>query len=167
MAVPHRRSRDRVTGHRGPDAYVGSTDGRLYAVDLAHGTLRWKLATGARVTSSDAVAGKLKWKFATQGERRFAGTHLHGVLPVTERMPDPFDVFLSSPAVSNGVVYFASGDGYVYAVDAASGTLRWKYQTGDVIHASPAIADGVVYIGSWDSYFYAIDARSASRARPR
>jgi|HubBroStandDraft_6_1064221.scaffolds.fasta_scaffold52871_2 outer membrane protein assembly factor BamB len=162
----------------GRTAYVGSTDGNLYAVDVGHGTLRWKLATGARVTSSpaiangvvyvvsydgnlyaaDASAGTLKWKFATQGERRFAGTHLHGVLPIAERMPDPFDVFLSSPAVFNGVVYFGSGDGAVYAVDAASGTLHWKYQTGDVIHASPAIADGLVYIGSWDSYFYAIDA---------
>ncbi len=166
----------------GRTAYVGSTDGNLYAVDLGHGTLRWKLATGARVTSSpavsngvvyvvsydgnlyaaDASAGTLKWKFATQGERRFAGTHLHGVLPVAERMPDPFNVFLSSPAVSNGVVYFGSGDGYVYAVDAASGSLRWKYQTGDVIHASPAIADGVVYIGSWDSWFYALNAATGT-----
>lgn len=161
----------------GQTAYVGSTDGKLYAVDLGHGTHRWDFTTGARITSSpavsdgvvyvvsydgnlyavDATTGKQRWKFATEGERRFAGTHLHGILPVTERMPDPFDVFLSSPAVYNGTIYFGSGDGYVYAVDA-SGALKWKYQTGDVIHASPAIADGMLYIGSWDSWFYALDA---------
>ena len=166
----------------GRTAFVGSTDGNLYAVDLGQGTLRWKLKTDARITSSPAVAngmvyvvsydgnlyaadaasGALKWKFATGGERRFAGTHLHGVLPVAERMPDPFDVFLSSPAAYDGTVYFGSGDGNVYAVDAASGQLRWKYGTGDVIHASPAIADGVVYIGSWDSYFYALDAATGA-----
>src|SRR5580692_5808323 len=40
----------------GQSAYIGSTDGNLYSVDLGHGTLRWKLTTGARVTSSPAVS---------------------------------------------------------------------------------------------------------------
>jgi len=56
------------------------------------------------------------------------------------------------------VVYFGSGDGNVYALDANSGSLKWKFQTGDVVHSSPAIADGVLYIGSWDTYLYALDA---------
>ncbi|HZS61191.1 MAG TPA: PQQ-binding-like beta-propeller repeat protein, partial [Gemmatimonadaceae bacterium] len=165
----------------GQTVYVGSTDGKLYAVDLGHGNLRWKFSSGARITSSPAIAdgvvyvvsydgnlyavdattGQQRWKFATEGERRFEGTHLHGIMPVAERQPDPFDVFLSSPAVYDGAVYFGSGDGHVYAVDT-SGKLRWKYQAGDVIYASPAIADGIVYIGSWDSYFYALDAATGA-----
>ncbi len=158
--------------------YVGSTDGNLYAVDLGSGTQKWKFATHVRVTSSpavdggtvyfgsyngnfyavDAASGQLKWKFQTPGERRFAGKHLHGSQPAGESMPDPFDYYLSSPSVSGGIVYFGSGDGNVYALDAASGKLNWKFQTGDVVHASPAIADGTLFIGSWDSYFYALDA---------
>ena len=55
-------------------------------------------------------------------------------------------------------MYFGSGDGNVYALDAVSGDLKWKFPTGDVVHASPAYADGVVFFGSWDSYFYAVDA---------
>ena len=55
-------------------------------------------------------------------------------------------------------MYFGSGDGNVYALDATSGALKWKYRTGDVVHSSPAIADGVLYIGSWDTYLYALDA---------
>ena len=43
-------------------------------------------------------------------------------------------------------------------MDAASGELRWKFKTGDVVHASPALVDGVLFFGSWDSYFYAVDA---------
>jgi eukaryotic-like serine/threonine-protein kinase len=159
--------------------YVGSTDGNLYAIDEESGTEKWKFTTGARIPSSPAVAGgliffgsydgyfyaidqatgKLKWKFHN-AERRYAAKHLHGSLPVDETMPDPFDVYLSSPAVWKGAVYFGSGDGSVYALDAATGTLKWKFQTGDVVHASPAIVDGKVYIGSWDSYFYALDAAS-------
>ena len=68
-------------------------------------------------------------------------------------MPDPYDVFLSSPAVWNGTVYVGSGDHNVYAIDAQSGALRWKFVTGNIVHASPAVADGIVYIGSWDRYF--------------
>jgi eukaryotic-like serine/threonine-protein kinase len=158
--------------------YVGSTDGNLYAVDLETGVQKWKFETKVRVTSSPAVAGgivyfgsydgkfyaldaangQLKWKFQTGGERRFAGKHLHGSQPDGETMPDPFDFYLSSPAISAGLVYFGSGDGNIYALDAASGKLHWKFHTGDVVHASPAIADRTLFIGSWDSYLYALDA---------
>ncbi|ABF43167.1 Pyrrolo-quinoline quinone [Candidatus Koribacter versatilis Ellin345] len=158
--------------------YVGSTSRNLLAVDLETGKLKWKFETGARIVSSpavvdgvvyvasydgnfyavDAVTGKEKWKFKTGGEKRFAAPHLHGSTPVTETMPDPFDSYLSSPVVVAGVVYFGSGDTNVYALNAADGSLKWKFKTGDVVHASPALADGTLYVGSWDSYFYAIDA---------
>src|SRR6202035_6079362 len=79
-----------------------------------------------------------------------------------EAMPDPFDVYLSSRAVWHGAVYFGSGDGYVYALNATSGALVWQFKTGDIVHASPAIADGNVFIGSWDSYMYALDASTGA-----
>jgi len=162
----------------GDTVYVGSNDNHLYAINAATGTQKWKFKTGSRVTSSpavsggvvyvasydgnlyavDAASGQSKWKFASEGERRFAAKHLHGVEPAAETMPDPFDSYLSSPAVWDGTVYFGSGDGNVYAVDATSGALRWKFHTGDVVHASPALSGGTLYIGSWDSYFYALDA---------
>jgi outer membrane protein assembly factor BamB len=158
--------------------YVGSNDGNLYAIDQQTGAEKWKFPTEARIASSPAVAnglvyfssydgnfyavntatGKLQWKFGIPGERRFAATHLHGSLPAGETMPDPFDVYLSSPVLWNSAVYFGSGDGNIYALDAATGNLKWKFQTGNVVHASPAIAGGKLYIGSWDSYFYALDA---------
>jgi outer membrane protein assembly factor BamB len=160
--------------------YFGSLDNNLYAINRSTGTLKWKFETKSRVASSpavadgvvyfgsfdgsfyavDAITGKQNWKFDASGERRFTGKHLHGALPVAESMPDPWDCYLSSPVVWEGAVYFGSGDGNVYALDAKSGALKWKFQTGDVVHASPAIADGKLFVGSWDSYFYAIDAKS-------
>ncbi len=164
-------------------AYVGSTDHALYAVDIATGQMKWRFATKGRVTSSpaygngsvyfvsydgnlyavDAASGKEKWHFATGGERRFAARHLHGATPEAETMPDPFDLFLSSPTLSGNAIFFGSGDGNVYSVQANSGKLIWKFGTGNVVHASPAIADGTVFIGSWDSYFYAIDAATGQQ----
>lgn len=162
--------------------YFGSTDGKLYSVSASSGAENWHFATGTRITSSPAVydhtvffesydgtfyalddaAGSVRWKFLTEGERRFSGRNLHGIKPAGETMPDPFDFFLSSPAVWNGTVYFGSGDANIYALDARSGALKWKFRTGNVVHASPAIAAGTVFIGSWDSYFYALDAISGT-----
>lgn len=163
-------------------AYVGSTDGNLYAIDAGSGAVKWKFETKSWEVSSpavvsgvvyflsydshlyalDAATGQVKWKFATGGERRYAGTHLHHLEPAAEAMPDPWDFYLSSPAVWNGAVYFGSSDGNVYSLDATSGELKWKFHTGDVVHSSPAIADGVLYIGSWDTYLYALDAASGT-----
>ena len=122
--------------------YFSSLDGDVYAVDERSGAARWRFRTG--------------------GERRFSAPGIHGLQPSTEVMPDPFDVFLSSPAVWNGTVYVGSGDHNVYALDANTGALRWKFATGNVVHASPAVHDGVVFVGSWDRYFYALDARTGS-----
>jgi len=162
----------------GDKLYFGSSDHSLYALDLSTGALKWKFKSDGRITSSpavsanvvyfgsfdgkfyavDAATGQLKWKFQTGGERRFAAKHLHGAEPASETMPDPFDFYLSSPVIWNGGVYFGSGDTNVYALDAASGNLKWKFKTGDVVHGSPAISNGNLYVGSWDSYFYALEA---------
>jgi outer membrane protein assembly factor BamB len=115
-----------------------SYDGKLYALN--------------------AETGAVKWKFATEGERRFEAKGLHGLEPKNQTIADNFDVFLSSPVLAQGGVYFGSGDGNVYAVNATTGDLRWKFKTGDVVHCSPAYANGLLFFGSWDSYFYAVDA---------
>jgi len=164
----------------GKALYFGGDDGNVYAVDSETGGQIWKTKTRGPVPATPAVVngtlyvgsydgnfyalnadtGALKWKFATGGERRFEAKGLHGMQPKNQTIADSFDIFLSSPVVVDGAVYFGSGDGNVYALDANSGELRWKFKTGDVVHASPAFADGVVFVGSWDSYFYAIDAKN-------
>jgi PQQ-like domain len=65
----------------------------------------------------------------------------------------------SSPAVVNGVVYVGSYDKNLYALNATTGTLLWKYTTGSYIElSSPAVANGVVYFGSSDNNLYALNA---------
>jgi outer membrane protein assembly factor BamB len=164
--------------------YIGSTDQNLYAIDQEAGTLKWKFHTDSWVASSpavsdgtaffgsfdgsfyalDAASGKLKWKFKTEGERRFAHKRLHGLQPSGELIGDTWDFYLSSPAVYHGAVYFGSGDGNVYALDASTGALKWKFHTGDVVHASPAISDGLVVVGSWDGILYALQADTGKPA---
>lgn len=160
--------------------FVASLDTHLYALDEETGREVWKFKSRLPIASTPAVTaeavyfvsstgalaaldrtnGQPKWVFAAEYERRFEAKNLHGYPPAQQTIPDAWDLFTSSPAVSGGLVYFGAGDGGIYAVDAANGILQWKYATGDVVHASPAVANGTVFVGSWDSRLYALDAVS-------
>lgn len=167
----------------GDTVYVASLSGHLYAVDRATGQEKWNFKSRMPIASSpavdgdtvyfvsstgslaaiDATNGQPRWVYAVEYERRFEARGLHGYPPPAQTVPDAWDMWVSSPAVVDGRVYFGSGDGNVYAVDARSGLLQWKFATGDVVHASPAVANGVVYVGSYDGRFYAIDAASGQQ----
>jgi outer membrane protein assembly factor BamB len=158
--------------------FFGSGDHNIYAIDAETGVQKWKFETQGAVDSTpavdtgllfatsfdgylyalDAAKGTLRWKFKTAGERRFEAKGLHGNQPASQTYWDPWDMFLSSPVVGQGAVFFGSGDGHVYALDQWTGALRWKFKTGDVVHSSPAYEAGTIYIGSWDSYLYALEA---------
>ena len=162
--------------------FVGSNDHFLHTLDASTGGEIWKFATGANVNSTPAVnhgmvyflsldgsayaleerTGKLVWKFETGGESRLNMAGIYGLAPSREVVPDVWDFLLSSPAVEGGLVYFGSGDHHVYALEAATGKLRWKFQAGDVVHSSPAIADGRLYIGCWDGVMYALNAQTGA-----
>jgi outer membrane protein assembly factor BamB len=150
--------------------YVGSTDGVLHALSLADGSELWAYDAGSPIASTPAVAGSLVFV----GDR--AGS-LHAVhaedgagawrLETGPDMPLPWgnegwDYYTSSPVVAQGTVVIGSGDGGVYAADAATGELRWSYATDGRVRSSPAVADGVVYVGSMDGRLYAIDLATGS-----
>ena len=163
--------------------YISSMDDHLYAIDQETGKEKWNFKSSMPIASSPAVAGgtvyfvssagslaaldiatgKVKWVLPTEYERKFEAKNLHGYPPAAQIMPDVWDIFTSSPAVANGKVFFGSGDGNVYAADAQTGVLQWKFPTKDVVHASPAVVGNTVYIGSWDSYLYAIDAETGQQ----
>jgi outer membrane protein assembly factor BamB len=163
--------------------YVASYDTQLYALDQDTGQEKWKFKSRLPIASTPAVtedtvffvssagalaaidraAGTPKWVFVAEYEKKFEAKNLHGYPSAAQTMPDAWDLFLSSPAVAGGRVFFGTGDGGVYAVDEKTGDLQWKFATGDVVHSSPAVVDGVVYVGSWDSVLYALDAATGAK----
>ncbi|MHB0913444.1 MAG: outer membrane protein assembly factor BamB family protein [Armatimonadota bacterium] len=65
----------------------------------------------------------------------------------------------SAPAVADGTVYFCSA-GRLYAADAATGALKWKYPQGQALSAtirtSPLVGGDLIYFGAGDSHLYAV-----------
>ena len=83
----------------------------------------------------------LNWTFATQSQNTYA----------------------TSPVVVDGVIYipFIHADG-LYALNASTGALIWKYPVGMAGYAGPAVANGIVYVSSTDGNVYALNASTGA-----
>ena len=101
--------------------------------------------------------------------RVFAGTYsgrLHCLDAASGRelwVRDLEGPMLHSPSVDAGTVYAASMAG-VWALDAASGEVRWHARGSPVGYdTSPAVAEGLVLLGGRDGLFYAFAADSGAQ----
>lgn len=162
--------------------FVGAENGNLYAIDLRSGQLQWLFHARGGIASTPAVAdglvvflardgslhaldaatGAAAWTFRTQGEAVVAAHGMYGMPMTPEPVPDPWDLYLSSPLIHDGKVYVGSSDQRVYALELRSGKLVWAFKTGGTVHSSPALAGRNVVVGSWDGAVYALDAASGA-----
>jgi outer membrane protein assembly factor BamB len=85
----------------------------------------------------NATDGSVEWSFPVNGEGS-----------------------ISSPAVADGKVFFGLDNGFIYALDAHTGSLIWDCKTGGAVQSSPAISNGLLFVGSDDGYLYAIGRQS-------
>jgi outer membrane protein assembly factor BamB len=69
---------------------------------------------------------------------------------------------VSSPTVTGGVVYAASLDGSVYAVNATTGRAVWTTNVGSPVSSSPELVNGLVFVGSQSGQLAALSPRNGS-----
>ena len=136
--------------------FGSSSDTKVYALDLAAGAVRWEFATGGPVRFAptvvdgrayvgsddghvyclDTSSGRQVWRFAAAPapDRVLGNGRMISVWPVR-----------TGVLVDGGIAYFGAGvfplEGlYLYAVNAAKGTLVWKndnYDRGGKAGISP------------------------------
>ncbi|UCC97535.1 MAG: PQQ-binding-like beta-propeller repeat protein [Phycisphaerales bacterium] len=66
----------------------------------------------------------------------------------------------TAPVAAGGLIFAAGPDGIVRAMDAATGTLRWKAFTGGPVRMPPTIWKGRAFVGSGNGWIYAFEART-------
>ncbi|MCC5827241.1 PQQ-binding-like beta-propeller repeat protein [Alkalimonas sp.] len=142
--------------------WIFPTDGALSATPAVYNNKVYQLSLDGTFYAIDLTTGLELWRFNTLGEQRFAGWGYLGI-QADKPVRDPWDFFLSSALVHDGVVYFGSSDQHLYALDADTGKLRWAFQTGGMIHSAPALTGDLVLIGSWDGALYALDRHSGEQ----
>ena len=89
-----------------------------------------------RVAAHDAQTGEQIWEYETE------------------------DSVLTAVVYRNGLVYFGSRDGGVYALNATDGVLSWKADTGHAVVSSPAVTTDAVYAAADNGVIYKIDIGS-------
>src|SRR4030095_3946672 len=79
----------------------------------------------------------------------------------------------ATPIVADGVIYTTGSWSVVFAFDARTGKLKWKYDPRvprerayffccDVVNRGVALHDGKIYVGTLDGRLIALDQRSGS-----
>lgn len=170
----------RVYAAGDPEDTYGESDGggALYALDAGTGKTLWSARTPADydIGSSPVVAdGRVFVRTMGRRERgrRFSieafrvsdGKHLWHA-SVGTRTDE--GIGWTPPAANGELVVYPSEDGYLYALDAATGKLRWKVPDSDN-DVRPAIVNGLVWAGDSALRIVALDARDGRRlwASPR
>jgi len=135
--------------------YIGSLDGKVYALSADTGKELWRFRTNGKVLSSVSLdeetghlifgsedgklyvvsrEGKRVWDFRTNG-------------PIT-----------STPAIDKDAIYFGSYDKNFYAIDR-QGRVVWRFGTNNQIVCLNALHGDTICFGSFDHKLYALDRR--------
>lgn len=151
--------------------FVGSGDGQVYALDAKSGKEKWRFKTQGLVRATPTVAnnmvyigdtegyfyalnantGKQVWRFETEG------VHFDPAEFGFDRKAVMF-----AAALTDELVIFGGRDGFLYAVERATGKERWRMDHKvSWVMSKPAIAEGKVFTGTSDGRFIqAIDLQT-------
>ncbi|MDB5151552.1 MAG: afsK [Mucilaginibacter sp.] len=100
----------------GNTAYFGDFSGNLCAVDLSTGKLKDKFTTTGRAENAASVLnpeGNVDFNYLAKGK----DVSLYATSVEAMNKLYTLGSIVSSPAINNGVIYFGSADGYLYALN--------------------------------------------------
>jgi outer membrane protein assembly factor BamB len=139
----------------------------------------WVEGTGPR----DALELVPAWDFATEGyidadlvadnDRLYAGSwdgqlyaiNDQGRLLWSRALGDTLD---ATPALSDGDLFVQNWSREVYALDAATGDVRWRFdyspsRADDHRQAGPLVVNDMVLVPAWNGTLFALDAASGEQ----
>jgi outer membrane protein assembly factor BamB len=139
--------------------FLGSRDDGFYAIDFATGQRKWRQSHGGSwVVASPAVRDGKAYVGSSDG--RF----IHAVDVASGREVWRTTITMNaiaSPVLTRDLLVVAtastnSGRGELLALDAGTGTIRWRLMFPEAVWSTPVIVGNELFIGSDDGNVYAI-----------
>lgn len=145
---------------RGGMAYVGHSNGTLYAFDTTTAEERWRHDMGdilcaepvwhdgkviyvsptGRFTALDAATGKVVWSLQAKG------------------------AVVGDPVVADDMLYCSFGVGLFVKIKAATGEVVWTTRSGSLqMQCLPAVAEGKVVVSTWENDVRCYDTKSGKQ----
>ncbi len=132
----------------GDSFYLGGWDNTLYSLDVLTGVPRWTTKMGKDFYSAPAIAspalGNGRLYICSNDGALHAVSLRTGHDDWTVHAPAKGDVFgYASPIFADGVVYLGGlgPNGDVYALNAATGSIKWRHATGQTMYdGAPRLA---------------------------
>jgi outer membrane protein assembly factor BamB/tRNA A-37 threonylcarbamoyl transferase component Bud32 len=103
-----------------------------------------------------------------RSDSRQLSPQFNAVIPIPDNTIQPLWTFTCADEIrgtatcDRGMVFVGSYDSHLYAINAETGQMVWKYQTDGGIVSRPAIAADSVFVGSEDSRLHVVSVRSGS-----
>ena len=173
-------------------AYIGSDDGKLYALDAQKWNEKWSFKASASVKNSptiwnntvyfsssdnkvyalDAQTGETKWQFQADSwiespviaadGEVYVGAHTKKIY-VLDAITGELKNKLSFQVRISSVVYVCV-QGILRPLNPMNKTEEWQNEVG-YSRSAPVIANGVVYIGARDNKIHAMDLETKEKLR--
>ena len=138
--------------------YIGSTDGKVYSIDLLKGRKVWEFDTGDDIEASpllldeivyigslsgdffalDAQNGSVRWKYDIDNS-------IYGSANWVEKKDD-----------QESMILVGSYDNKLYCFEAKTGNLKWTYETDNYINGAPATDGENTVFGGCDEILHIV-----------
>jgi outer membrane protein assembly factor BamB len=148
----------------GNTIYAADNGGTLYALDLATGSKQWSTEVGSSVWGAPATNGKLVFVASLDH-------FLYAVDPQKQSVAWKLDLGGSAPGTvsmssDGGTLYVGSFAKKVFAVDAASGAVRWSADMKDWVWGAPTLDGDSVFAADIAGNVYSLGAPNGKNAWP-
>jgi outer membrane protein assembly factor BamB len=133
----------------GGTVYIQDLKSNVFALDASDGTVRWTHPFDAASDGPNGLAVADEQVYGATDSEAFALDARDGHLLWRRHLTSATEQFITiQPIVWNGLIFTATtgyppgGRGKIYALDAATGTIRWRFDTVRYPWDHPAVAGG-------------------------
>ncbi|MGA1823145.1 MAG: PQQ-binding-like beta-propeller repeat protein [bacterium] len=140
--------------------YIGSDNGKVYALSLMKGETLWEFATGDMIEASPLLVGHTVFVGSLGGTFYALSANdgkLQWSIPIGSRIAGSAN-WLPSPDGGSAWIFIGSYDNTIYCIDSHAGKKVWAYKTDNYINGTPSVHKGKVIFGGCDAKVHVVSS---------